>query len=317
MAQSPQHLFKPEDAIRMPGGGFRSRGAATVGQNHPAGAAIWYHLKEKPKGEVTLEILDGGGKSIRKFSSQAASGEGAAGAEEGGGRAGGGAPRVSAEKGLNRFDWDLRYPDATRFPGLILWAGMLSGPKAVPGTYQVKLTLDGQSVTQPLVVRQDPRVPTTQEEFQKQFDLLLKIRDKLTETHNSIVAIRDARKQINDYAARVKSQPEAKLIVEAAKTLSDKLTKIEEALYQTKNQSSQDPLNYPIRLNNKLAALAGSIAGPDSQPTDQHFAVYEELVKRIDADLAGLKQVFSTDVPAFNKLVRERDIPAVSVRVKE
>lgn len=319
LAQSPQHLFKPEDSIRMPGGGFRSRGAVTVGQNHPAGAAIWYHLKEKPKGEVTLEILDGSGKSIRKFSSRAATGEGAApgGAEEGGGRAGGSAPRLSAEKGLNRFDWDLRYPDATRFPGLILWAGMLSGPKAVPGTYQVRLTLDGQSVTENLVVRPDPRIPTTQEEFQKQFDLLLKIRDKLTETHNSIVAIRDARKQINDYAARVKSQPEAKPIVDAAKSLSDKLTVIEEALYQTKNQSSQDPLNYPIRLNNKLAALAGSIAGPDAQPTDQHFAVYEELVTRIDAELARLKQIFSTDVPAFNKLVRERDIPAVSVKVKE
>lgn len=317
IAQSPQHLFRPEEAIRMPGGGFRSRGAATVGQNHPAGAAIWYHLRERPKSEVTLEILDGRGQSIRKFSSQAASGDGAAGAEETAGRAGGGTPRLSAEKGLNRFDWDLRYPDATRFPGLILWAGMLSGPKAVPGTYQVKLTLDGQSVTEPLVVRQDPRVPTTQEEFQKQFDLLLRIRDKLTETHNSIVAIRDARRQINDYAARVKPQPEAKQIVEAAKSLSDKLTKIEEELYQTKNQSSQDPLNYPIRLNNKLAALAGSIAGPDSQPTDQHFAVYEELVKRIDAELAGLRQIFSTDVPAFNKLVRERDIPAVSVRVKE
>ena len=317
IAQSPQHLFRPEEAIRMPGGGFRSRGAATVGQNHPAGAAIWYYLKEKPKGEVTLEILDGRGQSIRKFSSQAASGEGAAGTEGGGGRAGGGAPRLSVEKGLNRFDWDLRYPDATRFPGLILWAGMLSGPKAVPGTYQVRLTVDGQSLTETLVVRKDPRIPTTPEEFQKQFDLLLRIRDKLTETHNSIVAIRDARRQINDYAARVKPQPEARPIVEAAKALSDKLTKIEEELYQTKNQSSQDPLNYPIRLNNKLAALAGSIAGPDSQPTDQHFAVYEELVKRIDAELAGLRQIFSTDVPAFNKLVRERDIPAVSVRVKE
>jgi len=194
---------------------------------------------------------------------------------------------------------------------------MLSGPKAVPGAYQVRLTLDGQSVTENLVVRPDPRIPTTQEEFRKQFDLLLKIRDKLTETHNSIVAIRDARKQINDYAARVKSQPEAKPIVDAAKSLSDKLTVIEEALYQTKNQSSQDPLNYPIRLNNKLAALAGSIAGPDAQPTDQHFAVYEELVTRIDAELARLKQIFSTDVPAFNKLVRERDIPAVSVSVKD
>ncbi len=316
LAQSPLHLFKPEEAIRMPGGGFRSRGGVTVGQNHPAGAAIWYHLNEKPKGELTMEILDSKGQSVRKFTSRAAAGDAApaGGGEEGGGRAGGGTPRLAAEKGFNRFDWDLRYSDATRFPGLILWAGMLSGPKAVPGSYQIKLTLDGKSVTETLVVRKDPRIPTTQEEFQKQFDLLLKIRDKLTETHNSIVAIRDARKQINDYAARVKSQPEAKPVVDAAKSLSDRLTAIEEALYQTKNQSSQDPLNYPIRLNNKLAALAGSIAGPDAQPTDQHFAVHQDLVTRIDAELASLKQIFANDVPAFNKLVRDQNIPAVSVK---
>lgn len=316
LAGKELHLFKPEDAIRMPGGGFRTRGAATVGQNLPAGATIWYHLKDRPKGELSLEILDGAGKSIRVFSSRPAAGDSASppAGEEGGGRFGGGTPRVSAEKGLNRFDWDLRYPDATRFPGLILWAGLLSGPKAVPGAYQVKLTVDGRSVTEGFAVHKDPRIPTTPEEFQKQFDLLLKIRDKLTETHDAILAIRDARRQANEYAARVKTQVEAKPVVDLAKSLSDNLTKIEEALYQTKNQSSQDPLNYPIRLNNKLAALAGSIAGPDAQPTDQHLAVYQDLVTRIDDELAKLKAIFRTDVPAFNKLVRELSIPAINLK---
>ena len=319
LAAADAHLFKPEDAIRMPGGGFRIPSGASVGQNPPAGATIWFHLKEKPKGDVSIEILDGAGKSVKKFSSRAPEGGGApqmfGGGEEGGGGRFGGAPtRVGAEKGLNRFTWDLRYPDATRFPGLIMWAGSTSGPKAVPGTYQVKLTVDGKSLTETFELKKDPRIATTQEEFQKQFDLLLKIRDKLTETHDSIVSIRDARKQINDYAARVKDQPNAKPIVEAAKSLSDKLTAIEEELYQTKNQSSQDPLNYPIKLNNKLAALAGSIGGPDSQPTDQHFAVYNDLVARIDAQLAKLKQVMATDLPAFNKLVRDQNIPAVFVK---
>ncbi len=309
VATNDLHLFKPEDAIRMPGGGFRSAGS-TVGQNHPAGAAIWYHLKEKPKGDVTIEILDAAGRSIRKYTSRETGGESGG---PGGGR-GGASPTVPAEKGLNRFGWDLRYPDASRFPGLILWAGMLSGPKAVPGNYQVRLTVGEKSLTESLVIRKDPRISTTDEEFRKQFDLLLKIRDKLTATHDSITAIRDVRKQINDYATRVKAQPEAKPIVEAAKVLSDKLTRIEEELYQTKNQSSQDPLNYPIRLNNKLAALAGSIAGPDSQPTDQHLAVYQELVTLIDAELAKLKQIFTTEVPAFNQLVRDQNIPAVSVK---
>ncbi|NBO63764.1 MAG: glycosyl hydrolase [Acidobacteria bacterium] len=315
-AAATLHLFKPEDAIRMPGGGSRLRGTPSVGQNLTAGSAIWYHLSEKPKDVLTLEILENNGKLVRKFTSGAATGDAApvAGTDEGGGRGAGVTPRLPAEKGLNRFDWDLRYPDATRFPGLILWSGMLSGPRAVPGTYQIRLTLNGKSVTESLVVRKDPRIPTTQQEFQLQFDLLLKIRDKLTETHNSIVTIRDVRKQINDYAARVKSQPEGKPIVEAARRVSDGLTAVEEALYQTKNQSSQDPLNYPIRLNNKLAALAGSIAGPDSQPTDQHFAVYEDLVTKIDAELVKLKLIFDNDIPAFNKLVRDQNVPAISLK---
>jgi photosystem II stability/assembly factor-like uncharacterized protein len=319
IATKDSHLFKPEESVRMPGGGFRGRGASSVGQNHPAGVAIWYHLKEKPKGEIGIEILDAAGRSVRTFSSRPPAGETGSlatggGNEDGGGRFGGLTPRVSAEKGLNRFDWDLRYPDATRFPGLILWAGMLNGPRAVPGTYQVRLTVDGRTVTESFLVRKDPRIPTTQEEFQKQFDLLLKIRDKLTETHDAIVAIRDARKQINEYATRAKNLAEAKPVIDAARSLSESMTKIEEALYQVKNQSSQDPLNYPIRLNNKLAALAGSIAGPDAQPTDQHFAVYQDLVTKIDTELAKLKTLFTTDIPAFNRLVRDQNIPAVSLK---
>jgi hypothetical protein len=310
LAAAEVHLFKPEDAIRMPGRGFRPPSTATIGQNPPAGAVIWYHLKETPKGEVKLEILDRAGKVIRTFSSRAA-------AEEAGGagRFGGGGPtRLATEPGLNQFIWDLRYPDASRFPGMILWAGMTSGPKAVPGTYQARLTVDSKTLTETFVVKADPRIPTTAQDFQQQFDLLLKIRDKLTETHDKIVAIRDVRRQINDYADRVRSQPSAKPIVEAAKVLSGKLTAVEEELYQTKNQSSQDPLNYPIRLNNKLAALAGSIAGPDARPTDQQLAVYEDLVTRVDAQLASLQQIMTTDLPAFNKLVRDQNIPAVIVK---
>ncbi|MFN0112175.1 MAG: hypothetical protein ACKVZH_25220, partial [Blastocatellia bacterium] len=103
-------------------------------------------------------------------------------------------------------------------------------------------------------------------------------------------------------------------IVDAAKDLSSKLTAIEEQLYQTKNQSSQDPLNYPIRLNNKLAALAGSVAGPDAAPTDQAVQVFEDLSTRTNAQLEKLKQVMATDVPAFNKLVRDQNVPAVFVK---
>ncbi len=315
VAQADVHLFKPEESYRMPGGGFRIPSGAALGENPPAGVSIWYYLKDKPKGEVTIEILDAAGKSAKKFSSRAAeTPAGAPGGEEGFGRFGGGPARVPAEKGLNRFAWDLRYIDATRFPGMILWAGNTSGPRAVPGAYQVKLTVDGKTLTEKFELKKDPRVPTTPEEFQKQFDLLTKIRDKFSETSEAIIAIRDVRKQVNDYAARVKDQPNSKPIADAAKTLSAKLTAVEEELYQSKNQSNQDPLNFPIRLNNKLAALAGSISGADAQPTDQQYGVYEDLTSRINAQLEKLRQVMATDVPAFNKLVRDQNVPAVWVK---
>jgi hypothetical protein len=128
--------------------------------------------------------------------------------------------------------------------------------------------------------------------------------------------IRDARKQIEEITIRMKDQPSGKAIADAAKALSAKLTAIEEELYQTKNQSSQDPLNYPIRLNNKLAALTGVVGGSDSAPTDQSYAVYEDLVAKINAQLKKLEDTMRTDLPAFNKLVRDQDVPAVIVRSK-
>ena len=307
-AKADAFLFKPEDAYKMPGGGGQLPPGATVGQNPPAGAVIHYYLKSKPTTDLTIEILDSAGKSIKKFTAKAPTPQAGGGQEEAGGR---GQPRPPTEAGINRFVWDFRYADATRFPGMILWAGETRGPRAVPGTYQVKLTVGGNTMTQSFEVKKDPRVETTQEDFAKQFDLLMKIRDKLTETHEAILKIRDLRKQIDDVTSRMKDQ---QAIMDAAKSLKANLTAIEETLYQTKNQSSQDPLNFPIRLNNKLAALAGVVAAADAAPTDQSFVIYDELVAKINEQLQKLDQVIKTELPAFNKLVRDQNIPAVIVK---
>ncbi len=106
-------------------------------------------------------------------------------------------------------------------------------------------------------------------------------------------------------------------IARAAKKLSEKLTAVEEALYQTKNKSNQDPLNYPIRLNNKLAALAGTVDGVNAPPTDQASEVYRVLGGRVDAELAKLKGLLSDDLAAFNQVVREKQVPAVVVKEKK
>jgi hypothetical protein len=163
-------------------------------------------------------------------------------------------------------------------------------------------------------VRPDPRLATSTADYAKQLELGLKIRDKVTETHNAIIQIRDVRKQVDDLLKRVAGQPSYKLINDAATTLKKNLAGVEESLYQTKNQSSQDPLNYPIRLNNKLAALGGVVQSADAAPTEQSYAVYDDLVAQIDAQLAKLAQIMKTDVPAFNQLVRDQNIPAVTVK---
>jgi photosystem II stability/assembly factor-like uncharacterized protein len=321
-AAAETKLYKPKESYRMPGGGFPLGPTATLGRNPPNGVVVYYSLKAKPTADVDLEFLDSAGKSIRKFTARVRKqGEGAqaqapAGPPPGeGGFGGGGAPPpVPVEVGLNRFVWDTRYPDAVRFPGMILWAGETRGPKLPPGTYQVKLTVEGKSYTQNFEIKADPRLTTTPADYAKQLELGLKIRDKLSETHNAIIQIRDVRKQVEDLLKRVAGQPNFKVVNDAGTALNKKLTTIEEALYQTKNQSSQDPLNFPIRLNNKLAALGGVVGSAEAAPTAQSYAVYDEVVTQIDAELRKLAQLMQTDVPAFNQLVRDQNIPAVVVK---
>jgi kynureninase len=184
----------------------------------------------------------------------------------------------------------------------------------VPGTYQVKLTVDGSTMTENFEVRADPRLTTTAADYAKQLDLSLKIRDKLNETHNAIIQIRDVKKQVDDLVKRLAGQPNSKPIADAGAALNKKMTEVEEALYQTKNQSSQDPLNFPIRLNNKLAALGGVVSQSEAAPNEQSSAVYDELVAQINAQLSKLAQIMKTDVPTFNQMVRDANIPAVVVK---
>jgi hypothetical protein len=321
---SDNKLFKPEDAYRTQGSGGQPQPAtATVGKNPPNGVVVYYSLKEKPTTDVVLEFFSANGKSIRKFTASAKpqpspdTGQQTQATSEEGPRFGGPPPRLTTDVGLNRFVWDMRYEDAVRFPGMILWAGDIRGPKVVPGSYQLKLTVAGNTMTESFEVKPDPRLATTPADYAKQLDLGLKIRDKLTETHNTIIQIRDIRRQVDDLLKRVKDQPNGKVVNDAGSNLSKSLTTVEEALYQTKNQSNQDPLNFPIRLNNKLAALAGVVNSPDSAPNDQSYEVYQELTSQIDAELQKASAIMRTDVTAFNQLVKEQTVPAVVVRPAE
>ncbi len=329
VANEDIHLFEPKHTYRGAfGRGFIPglAGGGSAGANPPNGAVIYYWLKDKPKGEVTLEFLDSQGKVVKKFSSnppphrpalEATSSQQAELEEESGGPRRGGVQRVPVNAGLNQFVWDLRYTDATTFPGLILWAGNVRGPLAVPGAYQVRLTANGKSQTQKFEVRSDPRLTTTPEQYQAQLELALQIRDKLSQTNQAVIQIREVRQQIDELTARLSSSAEtakSKNVIERAKSLADDLKTIEEALYQTKSKASEDPLNFPVRLNNKLAALLSAIQEADTQPTASDEQVYEDLATSVNAQINKLKQVMDAGVPALNKMVRDQDIPAIAVK---
>ena len=302
-------LFKPEDAYRTPGfGGFQIPANATFGANPPNGAIIHYYLNEKPKQEITLEFLDASGNSVRKFTNKVSK-EGEQTPAQTGGRRGGDTP-VPMETGLNRFVWNYRLPDAATIPNLILWGGSLTGPRVVPGNYQVKLTVDGKAVaTESFAIKADPRLTTTQEDFQKQFDFLQKTRAKLSQTHEAILEIRDLRKQLEDLSARLK--PEQKDLKDKAAEIVKNLTAIEEELMQTKIKSGQDALNFPIKLNNKLAALSSSVDSADFAPTNQSYVVYDDLAGKIDAQLTILARIKTEDITAFNKAFADKNLPVI------
>ncbi|MBV9762121.1 MAG: hypothetical protein JO340_16275 [Acidobacteriaceae bacterium] len=318
------HLFAPKHVYR---GAFEDgprNGPRSQGSNPPGGAVIYYWLKNKPEGEVTLEFLDAAGKLVRKFSSKekqqpdgkASSSE----EEEEGGHHENEGKRIPAEQGLNRFEWDLRYPDASTFPGIVLWDGSVEGPQIVPGDYQARLTAGGKTETERLELRADPRVATTPEQYRAQLELELQIQHKFSQANAAVVEIRAARKQIDELTSRLAAADDSeksKALRDKAKSVSDELTAIEEALYQTKNRASEDPLNFPVRLNNKLAALLSAIASADAPPTAAEQQVFEDVVTAVNAQISKLKQVMDTEIPTLNKLVRDQNIPAIAVRTKD
>jgi hypothetical protein len=287
------------------------------GQAHPADAPV-PPKPEAAAGEtadstkaapITLEILDQKGQVIRKYPPKPQPGADA-GDDEGFG------PRPSerglpTEAGLNRFVWDMRYEGATKVPRSPLWAGGTDGPEAVPGKYQVRLTLNGKQYNAPLEIVPDPRLKVTQQDLEKQLDLLLKIRDRVTQAHETVNQIRDIRAQITDLNKRLEKQPQAKAVADAGKQLDKKMTEVEEVLIQTKAKSGQDVLNYPIRLNNYLVALGGVVESADSAPTQVSYEVFDMLSKQLDEQLAKWKQILSTDVPSFNEVVKKQEVPAI------
>jgi hypothetical protein len=196
---------------------------------------------------------------------------------------------------------------------MILWSAQLEGPKAMPGSYKVMLEYGETKQEQPFSILKDPRTTASLSDMQSQFDFLIKNRDKLTETHEAILAMRKLRSQCADWKARADKDSSMAAIREKAAALVAETNRMEETLYQTKSRSPQDPLNFPIRLNNKLGHLGSLTDMGNFAPTDQAVAVQAMLFKAIDEVLADWNALLETEVPAFNALIKKADLPAISV----
>jgi hypothetical protein len=303
-SQEPVHLFAPKAAYRYADGGTSSKLPAGAGANPPSGVVIFYLLEKKSPSDLKLRFLDASGKLVKEFSS-ADEPKVAVPVAEGEERA----PEVKlpAAAGLNRFVWDMRYSDATGFPGLILWASNLRGPLVVPGNYTVELTVDGHTERQPFVIRKDPRASTTSDDFSKQLELQLQIRDKVSLANQTVINIRNEKHQLASYVSG-----DLEVVSDASRISAD-LSGVENAIYQTKLQSTKDPLNYPVKLNNKLTALLSTVSVSDSHPTAQSYEVFEDLSSQLKQQLDGLEQINRQDLDGLNRLLRDRHLPVIEV----
>jgi photosystem II stability/assembly factor-like uncharacterized protein len=326
------YLFKPADAVRG------------------AGAATISYLLRKPAEKMTIEIVDAKGQIVQTIQGAvpgagrgggrgrgAEGAEGARGAEGaaaegprgargagaacapaaetapedqgfGGGRGRGGPPTAPMAAGLNRANWNLDYPGVVTFPNMILWGATTTGPMALPGAYQVRLTVDGKSQTQPLVIRKHPLRNTLETDLKEQFDLALKIRDKASEANNAVIRIRKIKDDVKDRLAK-SQDPQLKA---AADRLTASLSAVEEDIYQVRNQSGQDPLNFPIKTNNRLASLLGMTLRGEGKPTANIYPIFEDLKKELKAETDRLEEVLTADLAAFNTEAKRAGVDPIA-----
>ncbi|MBK9732984.1 MAG: glycosyl hydrolase [Chitinophagaceae bacterium] len=313
------YLLKPRDTYKVGGGSYYSPDMQT-GENAPAGVIVHYFLKNKPAKELKLQFSTAADDSIITYSST---------------KDKSGDPiKISKEffpdkkikrvgvlpvdSGMNSFTWDMRYPDATKVDGTnVMWAGSVTGPQAVPGDYKVKMFIGDSLVgEQSFTIIKDPRITTTNADYQEQLALLLKINKKLTETHESINKINGSIKSINGYLDNVKDTALLAKFKKFTTPLIDSLTTVKGQLYQYKASAPQDILANPLMLNDKLAGIGSGVAAADTRPSKSSMEAFQDISKRIDAQLEKMKKLFNEKIPEFNKMVDDAKIPAVIIEVQ-
>ena len=307
-------LFAPHPAyrVRFPDAVDRR---TPGGDNPPPGALVYYYFKTGPKGEAKLEILDGQGNVVKTYSSVKKDED--AGPSEW--------PDVQhpsevlpVEAGLNRFSWNLRYEDPVKVPGNFYEADIPpKGPMALPGTYQVRLTADGQTRTAPLELRQDPRIEISRADLEAQFALERDIVRRLSSLHRAVNEIRDLRAQVTALHQRYKNVAAWAPLKTAADDLLKKIAAVEEKMIQTKMKSTEGDLRYPTMIDEQLIFLNWVVDATDAAPSDGQQQLFQELSGKLQEQLNQWDRILSTDLGAFNKSAEKQKITLVDVRSQQ
>jgi hypothetical protein len=274
---------------------------------------VYYLSEDAETAEVTF--LDSDGNVVQSFSAEPRPEEEPEAVEEGEEEASpssrsAGRPSPSVRSGMNRFRWNMRLDGYTDFEGRIFWAAGNMGPAVVPGEYSVRLTVDGSEVgTRSFRLELDPRIQgVTQADLQARFDLAVRIRDRVSDANEAVILIRSIKSQMDD---RLEASDDAGLRT-AVETLRSAISEVEGEIYQVRNQSNQDPLNFPIKLNNKLAALLGVVEGSENRPTDQSYEVFEYLDGLLQGQMEILHGILTEDLPSLNQRLETLGLDPIS-----
>jgi len=277
-------LYQPKDSYRTKGSASKES-SKLEGQNHPNGVVTHFYLKDvKKDDDIQLTYLSMAGDTLANYSTTSKEKKN----------------KLSLKKGGNTHIWDTRGTGAEKLEGMILWWANLDGAKAVPGSYKVALNVNGADQSQEFKIIPDPRAEVTVADMQKQFNFITDINTTINSAHESIKKIRKITSQLDAFSAQYKDDETTKDLVEKAKMMKEKFGEVEKALYQTKNRSNQDPLNFPIRLTNKLGHLNSLVAIDDFPPTDQDIAVKNELTGQINTQLNAFNTLIEKEIVAFN-----------------
>ena len=288
-------LYKPKDSYRMGGAGGRK--SLTAGTNLPNGAIIHYFIPnyDKENDQVSLSIHSADGTLIKEFSDKSKEN------------------LLKVKNGGNSFVWNMKYPGAKRLDNMVLWGADFTGAKAVPGNYIVKLKVNDTEMTQEFTIHKDPTSEGSIDDIKAQFEFVNEINGVVDKAHKAIENIRSMKTNLKKFQSNYADNEFAKDLIEESKSIVESIDKIENELYQTKNQSNQDPLNYGVKLTNNLGNLNSAFRGGDFGPTVQDVQVKNELIEKVNAQLTKYDKIISEDIPNFNSSFKKLELDYLNV----